>query len=472
MELYQLKKGKILVIGDIILDEYLKGSVSRVSPEAPVPVLKPDDKELRLGGASNVAANVKSLGSRVELLGVVGRDEAGKQLRSLLKGASIKSSLSSSDKSTIHKLRLLAGQQQLLRLDIEQTFDQKEWLSTKKSFSKKLRNFGAVIVSDYGKGTLHDVPFIIQQAKKRDIPVFIDPKGNNFNKYKGAYIITPNYLEFSTEVDGVKSEQDLNNKANNMIKKLSLQGLLITRGQEGMTLFKKERGKVNRSDFPTEARDVFDVSGAGDTVIASLAAAQSSGMTLEDSVKLANAAAGIVVGKSGTASPSLAELSISLNSGDSVLSKTEIKDLVKEAKKDSKKIVFTNGCFDLLHVGHITYLEEAKKLGDRLVVALNSDNSVKKLKGSKRPINKLKERAKQIAALNSVDWVTSFSEDTPLKLIKELEPDVLIKGKDYKVKDIAGSKEVLSKGGQVKTINLVKGVSTSNLIRKIKDLDT
>ena len=472
MELYQLKRGKILVIGDIILDEYLKGSVSRVSPEAPVPVLKPEGRELRLGGASNVAANVKALGSKVELVGVVGRDETGKELRSLLKDASIKSSLPSSDKTTIHKLRLLAGQQQLLRLDIEQNFDRKEWFSIKKFFSKKLKNFGAVIVSDYGKGTLHDVPFIIQQAKKRDIPVFIDPKGNNFNKYKGAYIITPNYLEFSTEVGGVKNEQDLNTKAKNMIKKLSLQGLLITRGQEGMTLFEKEGSKVNRSDFPTVARDVFDVSGAGDTVIASLAAAQSSGMTLEDSVKLANAAAGIVVGKSGTASPSLLELSFRLNSSDSVLSKTEIKDLVKEAKKDSKKIVFTNGCFDLLHVGHITYLEEAKKLGDRLVVALNSDSSVRKLKGVKRPINKLNERAKQIAALDSVDWVTSFSEDTPLKLIKELEPDVLVKGKDYKVKDIVGSKAVLSQGGQVKTIKLVKGISTSNLIKKIKDLDS
>ncbi len=472
MELYQLKKGKILVIGDIILDEYLKGSVSRVSPEAPVPVLKPNNKELRLGGASNVAANVKSLGSRVELLGVVGRDEAGKKLRALLNNALIKSSLTSSSKNTIHKLRLLAGQQQLLRLDIEQTFDQKEWISTKKYFSRKLKDFGSVIVSDYGKGTLQDVPYIIKQAKKRDIPVFIDPKGNNFSKYRGAYIITPNYLEFSTEVGGVKSEQDLNSKAHNMIKKLSLQGLLITRGQAGMTLFKKKKGKVNRSDFPTKARDVFDVSGAGDTVIASLAAAQSSGMTLEDSVKLANAAAGIVVGKPGTASPSLAELSISLNSGHSVLSKTEIKGLVKEAKKDLKKIVFTNGCFDLLHAGHITYLEEAKKLGDRLVVALNADSSVKKLKGAKRPINKLKERAKQIAALDSVDWVTSFTEDTPLKLIKELEPDILVKGKDYKVKDIAGSKEVLSKGGQVKTIKLVKGMSTSNLIKKIKDLDS
>ena len=470
MDLHQLKQGKILIVGDIILDEYLQGTVSRVSPEAPVPVLRPDDRELRLGGAANVASNVKSLGAKVELIGVLGKDTAAKELRELLKNKSIRASLTNSEKTTVHKLRLLAGQQQLLRLDREESFTKKDWQVTKNTFSKKLKGFNAVIVSDYGKDTLVDVPFLIKESKKKNIPVFIDPKGNNFNKYKGAYIITPNFMEFSTEVGGVSSESDFTNKANKLIKKLALQALLVTRGQEGMTLFKKDRDKIKRTDFPTEARDVFDVSGAGDTVIASLASAQSSGMTLEDSVKLANAAAGIVVGKSGTASPSLAELSISLNSGDSVLSKPEIKDLVKEAKKDSKKIVFTNGCFDLLHVGHITYLEEAKKLGDRLIVALNSDNSVKKLKGAKRPIHKLKERAKQIAALDSVDWVTSFTEDTPLKLIKELEPDVLVKGKDYKVKDIAGSKEVLAKGGQVKTIKLVKGVSTSNLIKKIKDL--
>ena len=472
MNLYQLKKAKILIVGDIILDEYLKGSVTRVSPEAPVPVLKPEQRDLRLGGASNVAVNAKALGSKVELIGVTGKDTASRELKGLLKNKSIKSSLVSSNKITVIKTRLLAGQQQLLRLDQEESFTKEEWLATRKLFSNRLKNFNAVILSDYGKGTLLDIPFLIKESKKRKIPVFIDPKGNNFNKYKGAYIITPNFLEFSNEVGGISSEQELNAKAKNMIKKLSLEALLITRGQEGMTLFKKEKGTVNRSDFPTETRDVFDVSGAGDTVIASLASALSSGMTLEDSVKLANVAAGIVVSKSGTASPSLAELSISLNSGDSVLSKTEIKDLVKEAKKDSKKIVFTNGCFHLLHAGHITYLDEAKKLGDRLIVALNSDSSVKKLKGAKRPIHKLKERAKQIAALDSVDWVTSFSEDTPLKLIKELEPDVLVKGKDYKVKDIAGSKEVLSKGGQVKTIKLVKGISTTSLIRKIKNLDS
>ena len=472
MDLHQLKQGKILIVGDIILDEYLQGTVSRVSPEAPVPVLRPDDRELRLGGAANVASNVKSLGSKVELLGVVGKDTAAKELIALLKSKSIRTSLTNSDKTTVHKLRLLAGQQQLLRLDTEESFTKKEWLATKNAFSKKLKGFNAVIVSDYGKGTLVDVPFLIKESKKRNIPVFIDPKGNNFNKYKGAYIITPNFLEFSTEVGGVSSESDFTNKANKLIKKLALQALLVTRGQEGMTLFKKERGKINRTDFPTEAKDVFDVTGAGDTVIASLASAQSSGMSLENSVKLANVAAGIVVGKSGTATPSLVELSLSLNADDSLISNSEIKDLVKAAKKDSKKIVFTNGCFDLLHPGHITYLSEAKKLGDRLIVALNTDRSVKRLKGNKRPINSLRHRALQVAALDSVDWVTSFSQDTPLKLIKELEPDVLVKGQDYKIKEIVGSKEVLSNGGQVKTIKLVQCFSTSKLIKKIKDLDS
>ena len=380
--------------------------------------------------------------------------------------------MTNSDKTTVNKLRLLAGQQQLLRLDIEESFTKKDWLATKNTFSKKLKGFNAVIVSDYGKGTLVDVPFLIRESKKRNIPVFIDPKGNNFSKYKGAYIITPNFLEFSTEVGGVSTESDFTNKANKLIKKLALQALLVTRGQEGMTLFKKDGGKINRTDFPTEAKDVFDVTGAGDTVIAGLASAQSSGMSLEDSVKLANVAAGIVVGKSGTATPSLVELSLSLNADDSLISNSEIKDLVKAAKKDSKKIVFTNGCFDLLHPSHITYLSEAKKLGDRLIVALNTDHSVKRLKGNKRPINNLRHRALQVAALDSVDWVTSFSQDTPLKLIKELEPDVLVKGQDYKIKDIVGSKEVLSKGGQVKAIKLVKGFSTSKLIKKIKDLDS
>ena len=242
MNLYQLKKAKILIVGDIILDEYLKGSVTRVSPEAPVPVLKPGQRDLRLGGASNVAANAKALGSRVELLGVTGKDTAGRELKALLKNKSIKSSLVSSNKITVSKTRLLAGQQQLLRLDVEESFTKEEWLSTKKLFSNKLKNFNAVILSDYGKGTLLDIPFLIKESKKRKIPVFIDPKGDNFNKYKGAYIITPNFLEFSNEVGGISSEQELNAKAKNMIKKLSLEALLITRGQEGMTLFKKEKG--------------------------------------------------------------------------------------------------------------------------------------------------------------------------------------------------------------------------------------
>ena len=249
-----------------------------------------------------------------------------------------------------------------------------------------------------------------------------------------------------------------------MIKKLSLEALLITRGQEGMTLFKKEKGKVNRSDFPTETRDVFDVSGAGDTVIASLASALSSGMTLEDSVKLANAAAGIVVSKSGTASPSLAELSISLNSDDLVLSKTEIKDLVKEAKKDSKKIVFTNGCFDLLHEGHVRYLETAKGFGDVLILGLNSDRSVHSLKGDGRPINMQVDRAYILAALEVVDYVVIFDEDSPYDLIKSIKPHTLVKGGDYQGEKVVGQ-DIADK---LKLVQFVDGKSTTKTIEKIK----
>ncbi|SVE28964.1 uncharacterized protein METZ01_LOCUS481818, partial [marine metagenome] len=239
MDLHQLKKGKILIVGDIILDEYLKGSVSKVSPEAPVPVLKPENRDLKMGGASNVAFNVKSLGSKVELIGVIGKDSAGKEIKSLLKNKSIKASLVTSNKMTVNKLRLLAGQQQLLRLDKEELFTREEWLLTKKLFINKLKNFNTVVLSDYGKGTLLDVPFLIRESKKRKIPVFIDPKGNNFNKYKGAYIITPNLQEFSAEVGGFTSESGFTYKAKMLIKRLSLKALLVTRGQEGMTLFEK-----------------------------------------------------------------------------------------------------------------------------------------------------------------------------------------------------------------------------------------
>ena len=470
MNLDLLKDGNVLVIGDVVLDKYIHGNVSRVSPEAPVPVLKPQSEEVRLGGAANVASNVSSLGSKVFLQGVVGKDDNAKELKALAKDKKIKSSFVASLSPTITKLRLLASKQQLIRIDSEEEFSDQDWKSTKINFNKNISSTKAtaLIISDYGKGTLKDIPYLIKEAKKKGVFVLVDPKGQDFSKYKGASIITPNYSEFVTAVGKVSSDSDLTKKAKKLLSDLKLQALLITRGSEGMTLIQKNKSGIKRDDFPTEAQDVFDVSGAGDTVIASLASAISSGFDLANSVKLANIAAGIVVGKSGTATPTLSELKNSFNSQDN-LSKAEVKKLCQQSQKDSMKVVFTNGCFDVLHAGHVTYLQAAKKLGDKLVVGLNSDSSVKKLKGKERPINSLEERMTILKALECVDWVVPFTEETPLNLIKYLKPNVLVKGADYKTKDIVGSNFVLKNKGEVKTIPLVEGLSTTKKIQKIKN---
>ena len=470
MNLDLLKDGNVLVIGDVVLDKYIHGNVSRVSPEAPVPVLKPQSEEVRLGGAANVASNVSSLGSKVFLQGVVGKDDNAKELKALAKDKKIKSSFVASLSPTISKLRLLASKQQLIRIDSEEEFSDQDWKSTKINFNKNISSTKAtaLIISDYGKGTLKDIPYLIKEAKKKGVFVLVDPKGQDFSKYKGASIITPNYSEFVTAVGKVSSDSDLTKKAKKLLSDLKLQALLITRGSEGMTLIQKNKSGIKRDDFPTEAQDVFDVSGAGDTVIASLASAISSGLDLANSVKLANIAAGIVVGKSGTATPTLSELKNSFYSQDN-LSKAEVKKLCQQSQKDSMKVVFTNGCFDVLHAGHVTYLQAAKKLGDKLVVGLNSDSSVKKLKGKERPINSLEERMTILKALECVDWVVPFTEETPLNLIKYLKPNVLVKGADYKTEDIVGSNFVLKNKGEVKTIPLVEGLSTTKKIQKIKN---
>ena len=470
MNLDLLKKANVLVIGDIILDKYIYGSVDRVSPESPVPVLRPESEESRLGGAANVASNISSLGSKVSLQGVIGRDEAAEGLKALLKEKKVKGFFSTSSLPTISKLRLLASRQQLLRIDVEEKFSIEDWSKTKALFSKIISSTKAtvIVVSDYDKGTLRDIPFLIKQAAKKNIYTLIDPKGNDFSKYEGANIITPNYLEFSNAVGGVLSESDLTLKAKNLIEDLKLEALLITRGAEGMTLVEKQKDKMMRTDFSTLAQEVFDVSGAGDTVIASLAASIACGFNLCDSVRISNVAAGIVVGKSGTATPRLSELEASFKTNADSFSKAQLKLICKEAKEDSLKVVFTNGCFDILHAGHLSYLEAAKKLGDKLIVGINNDSSVSKLKGKGRPINPLEERMALIQALKCVDYVVSFSEDTPLKLIEFLKPNVLVKGADYKVKDIVGSESVIKDGGEVRTIPLVKGLSSSRKIQKIK----
>ena len=469
MNLKMLNKGHVLVFGDIILDRYISGSVDRVSPEAPVPVLKPSNEEIRLGGAANVALNLSSLGSNATIIGVTGRDESSTQIIDLLKKNNIKKALSKSKHPTISKLRILASQQQLIRIDNEEEFSEIDWQSSLSHYRKHigLKKNKVLIISDYEKGTLKNIPLIIREAKKSKKIILVDPKGDDFSKYNSADIITPNFHEFERVVGKVSSESDITKKGKGLIKSLNLNSLLITRGSEGMTLLDKRNGKVIRKDFPTEARDVFDVSGAGDTVIASIAAGLAGGFSLSESIRLANIAAGIVVGKSGTATVNQAEIVPYLGLSESYVSFNEVKSYSLDLHERGKKIVFTNGCFDILHAGHVEYLEAAKELGDKLIVAINTDRSVRKLKGSSRPVNTLAHRAKVLASLQCVDKVVFFDEETPIKLIKAIKPDVLVKGGDYKIKDIVGHKEVAQSGGSVVTIPLVKGLSTSKIITKI-----
>ena len=466
MDLKELKKGKVIVFGDIMLDKYLSGSIDRISPEAPVPVLNPSSEEIRLGGAANVALNLSSLGVKTTLLGVTGKDDDSEKIIDLLKRNKIRFSLRRSVVPTISKTRLLSSQQQLLRIDEEEKFLDADWKASLSQFLKLVNqdNNKVFVLSDYGKGTLMDTKLIIRRAKAKGKIILIDPKGKDFSKYVGADLITPNLNEFMEVVGKITSEKELTKKGKNLIKSLKLKALLITRGPDGMTLLENKNNKIKRTDFPTQARDVFDVSGAGDTVIASVASGLAADFTLEESIRLANIAAGIVVAKLGTASVYLDEIRPYYEKRIPYLNLEGARSLVELFRERNQKIVFTNGCFDILHAGHVEYLEAAKSKGDKLIVGINSDRSVSQLKGSKRPINKLIHRAKVLGSLRCVDEVVMFDEETPIKLIKSLKPDFLVKGGDYKVQDIVGYDVVSKYGGSVITIPLIKGLSTTKIL--------
>ena len=466
MDLKKLQKGKVIVFGDIMLDKYLSGSIDRISPEAPVPVLKPSSEEIRLGGAANVALNLSSLGVKTTLLGVTGKDDDSEKIIDLLKLNKIRFSLRRSVVPTISKTRLLSSQQQLLRIDEEEKFLDADWKASLGQFLKLVNqeNNKVFVLSDYGKGTLMDTKLIIRRAKAKGKIILIDPKGKDFSKYVGADLITPNLNEFMEVVGNITSEKELTKKGKNLIKSLKLKALLITRGPDGMTLLENKNNKIKRTDFPTQARDVFDVSGAGDTVIASVASGLAADFTLEESIRLANIAAGIVVAKLGTASVYLDEIRPYYEKRIPYLNLEGARTLVELFRERNQKIVFTNGCFDILHAGHVEYLEAAKSKGDKLIVGINSDRSVAQLKGSKRPINKLIHRAKVLGSLRCVDEVVMFDEETPIKLIKSLQPDFLVKGGDYKVQDIVGYDVVSKYGGSIITIPLIKGLSTTKIL--------
>ncbi len=468
----EFKQAKVLVLGDVMLDRYWFGATNRISPEAPVPVVRVQDNEERAGGAANVAMNIAALNVPVKLLGLTGRDETGLALESLLAKSRIECDfVQLHTHPTITKLRILSRHQQLLRLDFEEDFQNVTSDALLQKLDSALQNYGALVLSDYGKGTLNQVQKMIQLARQANIPVLIDPKGTDFERYRGATLLTPNMSEFEAVVGKCDSEEEIIEKGLKLIEQIDLSALLVTRSEKGMTLLRPNQPAFH---LATEAKEVFDVTGAGDTVISVLATGLADGRSFEEAYYLANVAAGIVVGKLGTSTVSTVELENAIhgrsNTGFGIMSEAELKRVVAQAKARGEKIVMTNGCFDILHPGHVSYLENARKLGDRLIVAVNSDDSVKRLKGETRPINDLQSRMAVLAGLSSVDWLVAFHEDTPQRLIAEVLPDLLVKGGDYKPEDIAGSQEVWASGGDVKVLNFENGCSTSNVISKIQQL--
>ncbi|MDF1763552.1 MAG: bifunctional D-glycero-beta-D-manno-heptose-7-phosphate kinase/D-glycero-beta-D-manno-heptose 1-phosphate adenylyltransferase HldE, partial [Oleibacter sp.] len=464
-------KASVLVFGDVMLDRYWGGPTSRISPEAPVPVVKIQDIENRPGGAGNVALNMATLGCQVSLLGLTGNDDNAALLEHTLENAGVSCAFQQHpDHPTITKLRIISRQQQLIRLDFEEAFDATNLTPLYQSFAAHIETAGVVILSDYGKGSLNDPQVLIATAKRMNVPVLVDPKGTNFEKYRGATLITPNLSEFEAVVGACPTDEILIARARQLLADFDLQAVLVTRSEKGMTLVERDNEPFH---LPTRAREVYDVTGAGDTVISVLAASLAAGQTFQQATLLANTAAGIVVGKLGTATVSTEELRRELRhesqQGAGLFDEESLMILVKEARERGETLVMTNGCFDIIHPGHVQYLKEAKALGDRLLVAVNADESVQRLKGPTRPINPIDHRMAVLSGLESVDWVVPFSEDTPERLICRVLPDILVKGGDYKVEQVAGGTCVQENGGEVIILSFKDNCSTSAIVKRIED---
>ena len=452
-----------------MLDRYLFGGTSRISPEAPVPVVHVGENEDRAGGAANVAVNLARLGIQTTLLGLVGEDDEANALAAALDGSGVDCQFSAvSGWPTITKTRVQSRGQQLIRLDREERLHSGSEILTS-ALDSQLDNASAVVLSDYGKGSLTDVAAMISACAAKGVPVFVDPKGSDFDKYRGATAVTPNQGEFEAIAGVCEDDAALVSAGNAMVDSLALSALLVTRSEKGMLLL--ESGDEPQF-LPARAREVFDVTGAGDTVIAVLAGAFAAGETMSSAAAIANLAAGLVVAKIGVAAVSPSELQVALHQrgqgGRGMVSEDELVPQVEEAKNRGERIIMTNGCFDVLHAGHVSYLEEAKSLGDRLIVAINDDDSVRRLKGEPRPINELGDRMAVLAGLAAVDWVVPFAEDTPERLIHRILPDVLVKGGDYRPDEIAGSKDVLQNGGEVRVLAFREGRSSSAIIKKLE----
>tara|TARA_R110002167_G_scaffold47812_3_gene141317 strand:+ start:4280 stop:5707 length:1428 start_codon:yes stop_codon:yes gene_type:complete len=462
---------RVLVVGDVMLDKYWHGGTSRISPEAPVQVVKVSAEENRAGGAANVALGLAKLGVAVTLIGVVGNDEHAIALEKCLEDSGVDCHFIRSQNSpTITKLRVISRQQQLIRVDFEESLAQFEHAQSVHSLVEThIQSCNAAIFSDYAKGTLSGITDLISLANQYKVPSFVDPKGNDFSLYDNATLVKPNLSEFELIVGKCENQEQLFTRGEALREKYNWQALLVTLGKDGLVLFEKDKAPFS---LATAAREVFDVTGAGDTVIAVLTALYVSSQRFTDAVEYANQAAGFVVSKLGTASISADQLDAIMmarihSSNFGVLSPQELLDQLRVAQAKGEKIVFTNGCFDILHPGHVAYIKQAKALGDRLVVAVNSDESVRRLKGSKRPINSLEHRMAVLEAVGAIDWVTWFEEDTPKSIIEMLSPDVLVKGGDYSIDTIVGAEHVLARGGEVKVLTFVDGYSTTKIIEKV-----
>ena len=464
---------KIFCLGDLMLDKYIIGSTNRISPEGPIPVLDIEKEIKMLGGVGNVVRNLSTLSTETHLVSLIGNDKVSSEVEKQLNQINInKEIIKDSHRPTITKSRFIANNQQILRVDKEKR------VSISSALEKKILNFSkkkilktkAIIISDYNKGLLTEniLRKIISFAKKYKKPIVIDPKSTNYEKYSGATILTPNINELeSVSKKKLINDIDIVKAARKLISKFNFNYILVTRGKLGMILVSKK----NILKLEAEAKEVFDVSGAGDTVVSFLAAGLASSLKIEESVKIANIAAGIVVNKTGTSVAHLSEMLISINKNDYYLSKvmniSELNKVVDFWSKKKEKIGFTNGCFDYLHPGHISLFQQAKKKCSKLIVAVNSDNSIKKNKGPLRPKQKLNTRLQVLNSIPFIDLIIVFSEQTPIKIIKKIKPDLLVKGSDYKENQIIGSKEVKKYGGKVLRASILKNFSSSIIIDEI-----
>ena len=473
MQVFKEAKPNILVIGDLMIDHYLWGSCERISPEAPVQVVDIAKETTVLGGAGNVINNLNALGAKVSVASVIGDDANGTELLGMLKEIDVDGSniAIQTGRKTSKKSRVIAVSQQVLRYDKESKDDITQDSQDKiiSALKKNILRYDVVILSDYGKGVLTEslCQAIITQARENNVKVLVDPKGSDFSKYKGAYLLTPNKKEaiLATGIE-IQDNASLNTALVKLKEECNLDISLITLSEDGIATLDKEV-----EVFPTVAKEVFDVTGAGDTVIASIAFALSIGKNIKETAAFANLAAGVVVGKIGSATVSIEEIeeyeaSLHKSTSDAhIKSFDDIEQLVQRKRKEGKKVVFTNGCFDILHVGHVKYLQIAKSFGDILIVGLNSDASVSRLKGPTRPVNIAEDRAYLLAALEAVDFVVPFEDDTPYELIKMIAPDTLVKGGDYEGKSVVGTEFA----GELKLVDFVDGKSTTKTIEKIQE---